>query len=164
MTGCQEALHFCTYKGILKIRACTLVMVKNNTQEDLSFPPFPSPFLSTMWVLRREAMQSGLVAAPLPLSILSPTLPYLFPLLRNEMLWPSPNTRVMDVDVVWGGVFHKEESFGCRSVARVGEDGLPHSSASCLCPQALGWFTVPICSKHGNSLVLISQKDSKWAF
>lgn len=29
-------------------------------------------------------MQSGLAGAPLPLSILSPTLPYHYPLLRNE--------------------------------------------------------------------------------
>lgn len=171
-----KRLYFCTYKGILKICACTLVKVKNNTQEDVSCPPSPSPPfpfsspllssppLSTMRVLRREAMQSGLAAAPLPLSILSPTLPFLYPLLRNKMVWPSPNTMVMDVDVVWGGVFHKEESFGCRSVARLGEDGLSHSSASCWFPQALGWLAVPICSEHGNSLVLISQKDSKWAF
>lgn len=84
--------------------------------------------------------------------------------LRNEMVCLYPNTRSMRVDVVWGGVVHKEESFGCRKVGRAGEDGLSHPSTSCLSPQALGWLTVPIWSKHGDSLVCISQKDSKWDF
>lgn len=147
-------------KCILKIYVCmhTRECQKDNLQESLSFPPFHhvgSEKESCIIRLGSRNCCHWAHSHPLALS---------FYTLRNEMVCQYPNTRSMRVDVVWGGVFHKEESFGCRSVGRAGEDGLSHPSTSCLSPQALGWLTVPIWSKHGNSLVCISQKDSKWDF
>lgn len=108
---------------------CMLMKVKKTackrTSPFLPSPPFPP---HGFWGARlyNQAWQQ----APLPLYTSHP--PYLiFLLLRNEMVCPYPNTRSMGVDAVWRGVFHKEESFGCRSVGRAGEDGLSHPSTSC---------------------------------